>query len=306
VQRPLRGLPRPHAEELTASVMAPAIRTNAAAAMLGVSPNTLRSWERRFGFPVPERTAGGHRQFDLAQIEALRAAFEETRNISSAVSVARQRGAGPSSSARLRSALVRYDEDEANRLLEESLALRSIERTLEEVLLPALGALGEGSIEHGFGWRLATGWMAAIRRLAQPASRPDGVLVFDASAPLHTEALHAQALELILRRGGLRTLLLSATADAAHLAPAVAALQPRAVVLAGPGASLDALGRIVHTARRVVGDRVAVFDFRGAIPHDGLSIVHTLPPELLPAREAVLEAVERRASSSRFVRAAER
>ena len=35
-----------------------AIRTNAAAAMLGVSPNTLRSWERRFGYPEPRRTAG--------------------------------------------------------------------------------------------------------------------------------------------------------------------------------------------------------------------------------------------------------
>ena len=28
------------------------IRTNAAAVMLGVSPNTLRSWERRYGFPT--------------------------------------------------------------------------------------------------------------------------------------------------------------------------------------------------------------------------------------------------------------
>ena len=59
-----------------------AIRTNAAAAMLGVSPNTLRSWERRFGFPEPRRTAGGHRQFDLGEIEALRTAFEETHNVS--------------------------------------------------------------------------------------------------------------------------------------------------------------------------------------------------------------------------------
>ena len=49
-----------------------AIRTNAAAAMLGVSPSTLRSWERRFGYPEPRRTAGGHRQFDLNEIEALR------------------------------------------------------------------------------------------------------------------------------------------------------------------------------------------------------------------------------------------
>ena len=65
------------------------IRTNAAAAMLGVSPNTLRSWERRFGFPEPRRTAGGHRQFELGEIESLRAAFEETHNISSAIAIAR-------------------------------------------------------------------------------------------------------------------------------------------------------------------------------------------------------------------------
>jgi predicted TIM-barrel fold metal-dependent hydrolase len=118
-----------------------AIRTNAAAAMLGVSPNTLRSWERRFGFPEPRRTAGGHRQFDLAEIEALRAAFEETQNISSAISVARERGAGPASPARLRSAFTRFDEDGANRLMEESLVVRSVERTVEEVLLPAVEAL---------------------------------------------------------------------------------------------------------------------------------------------------------------------
>ena len=49
-----------------------AIRTNAAAAMLGVSPSTLRSWERRFGFPEPRRTPGGHRQFEVGEIEALR------------------------------------------------------------------------------------------------------------------------------------------------------------------------------------------------------------------------------------------
>src|SRR5207248_1402255 len=77
-----------------------AIRTNAAAAMLGVSPNTLRSWERRFDYPQPRRTKGGHRQYDLVEIEALREAFAETHNISSAVSLARERGEGPSTAAR--------------------------------------------------------------------------------------------------------------------------------------------------------------------------------------------------------------
>ena len=78
------------------------IRTNAAAELLGVSPNTLRSWERRFGYPKPRRTAGGHRQYDLAELEALRRALLETHNISSAIEVARQRGEGPTSAARLR------------------------------------------------------------------------------------------------------------------------------------------------------------------------------------------------------------
>src|SRR5262249_29474061 len=97
-----------------------AVRTNAAAAMIGVSPSTLRSWERRFGFPQPRRTEGGHRQFDLAEIEALRAAFEETQNVSSAISIARERGAGPASPTRLRSALSRFDSDGADRIIEES------------------------------------------------------------------------------------------------------------------------------------------------------------------------------------------
>jgi MerR family transcriptional regulator, light-induced transcriptional regulator len=121
----------------------PAIRTNAAAAMLGVSPNTLRSWERRFGFPEPRRTAGGHRQFELGEIEALRAAFEQTHNVSSAIAVARERGAGPATPARLRSAFGRFDDGEADRLVEESLSVRSIERTVEEVMLPSVASLEE-------------------------------------------------------------------------------------------------------------------------------------------------------------------
>jgi hypothetical protein len=285
--------------------MGGSIRTNAAAAMLGISPNTLRSWERRFGFPEPQRTAGGHRQFDLEQIEALRAAFEETQNISSAISVARERGAGPASPARLRSALARYDEDGANRVLEESLTVRSVERTLEEVLLPTVAGFTEGLPEHGFAWRFATGWIAATRRLAPPASRPEGVLVFEAAGAQQTEALHAQALELVLRRGGLRTLTLGAAGDPGRLAPALAALEPQAVVLAGGGAPLDLLGRLVHTARRVAGPAVAILDFRGAIPHTGATTVETLPDGLLEARSVILERIERRpaVSSGRFARA---
>ena len=50
----------------------PGIRTNAAAEVLGVSPNTLRSWERRYGFPTPKRTVGNHRNYELVELQTLR------------------------------------------------------------------------------------------------------------------------------------------------------------------------------------------------------------------------------------------
>src|SRR4051794_11630834 len=97
------------------------IRTNAAANMLGVSASTLRSWERRYSFPMPQRSDGGHRQYELEQIEALRQALEETHNVSSAISIARTRGAAPPSSDRMAQALAAFDEQLADRQLEESL-----------------------------------------------------------------------------------------------------------------------------------------------------------------------------------------
>lgn len=274
------------------------IRTNAAAAMLGVSPNTVRSWERRFGFPSPRRTQGGHRQFDLAEVEALRTAFEETHNVSSAISIARQRGSGPATPQRLRSAFGRFDQDEADRVLEESLAVRSVERTVEEVLLPGLEAMaadgGDTGPEYGFGWRWATGWLAASMRCAPAATREEGILVFDASRPVDVDSLHAQALELVLRRGGLRTLTLTTDLDPNRVTHALHALDPRAVILTGQRASLDTLGRLVFAARRVGGDRVTVFDYRGALPETGASTVARLGDKPLAARDLLIDHLENR------------
>ena len=268
-----------------------AIRTNAAAAMLGVSPNTLRSWERRFGFPSPRRSQGGHRQFELAEIDALRQALEETHNVSSAISIARERGTGPSSPMRLKSMLARFDESASDRLLEESLAVRSVERTVEEILLPAVGALGEGnerqSPEYGFGWRWATGWLSAHLRTSPPAHREDGVVLLDATKPLDLDALHAQALELVMRRAGVRTLTLPIDLDPLRIGRALAALTPSAVVLVGQGASLDTFGRLVYAARRA-GSECTVYDFRGALPETGASTVPRLGELPMAARAKLL------------------
>jgi hypothetical protein len=229
------------------------IRTNAAAEMLGVSPSTLRSWERRLGYPRPRRTPGNHRLYDLADLESLREALHETGNISSAIDVARRRGRGPASPLRLLRALDAFAEPAADRELEESLAVRSVERTVEEVLLPALEIAAdrpnhEAELEHACRW--ATGWLHGARRLAPAATRSEGVLLLDSSPALCVEAVHAQALELALRRAGLRVLLLSAELAGRRVATAMRALRPRAVVLCGDGARLDVLGSSLRSVLR--------------------------------------------------------
>jgi DNA-binding transcriptional MerR regulator len=293
------------------------IRTNAAAALLGVSPNTLRSWEGRFGYPAPRRTEGGHRQFDLAEIEALRQAHAETQDIASAISVARERGEGPSTPARLRAALASFSEEKADRLLEESMAVRSVERTIETVLLAAVQELAPGDPtspraatsphdspstrdpmsphdreglpggglasswvggpEYCFAWRYATGWLAAAQRVAPPSTREEGVLIFDASRPMDMDGLYVQALELFVRRAGLRVLTLPVDLDSTRVGSALRALRPRAMILAGRGSSLEAIGRLVYATRQSGGE-LQVLDYRGALPDTGASTVARIGP----------------------------
>ncbi len=116
-----------------------------------------------------------------------------------------------------------------------------------------------------------------MKRLSPPATRPEGVLVFDASTPNDLDALHAQALELVLRRAGLRTLTMTPAIDPTRLPRAVRALMPEAVVLTGRRATLDTIGRLVYTVRGLVQE-ASVFDYRGAVPDTGASTVLRLGP----------------------------
>ena len=41
----------------------------------GLSKDTLRVWERRYGFPMPERDTLGERSYPFGQVERLRSNF---------------------------------------------------------------------------------------------------------------------------------------------------------------------------------------------------------------------------------------
>jgi hypothetical protein len=163
------------------------------------------------------------------------------------------------------------------------------------VLLEAVASLhepGASSAEYEFAWRHAVGWLAAQRRLAPPASRPEGIMVFDASAPCDLDAVHAQALEVVLRRAGLRTLALTPAIEPTRLGRALRALDPMAVVLTGQRVSLDSIGRLVYAVRSIVRGAV-VFDFRGAVPDTGASTVVRLGETPVAAKDALLSRIER-------------
>jgi MerR family transcriptional regulator, light-induced transcriptional regulator len=244
----------------------PGIRTNAAAEILGVSPNTLRSWERRYGFPTPKRTVGNHRNYDLTELQSLRDALAHTGNISSAVALARQRQDAPSDDDALYAALAGFDEVAADRAIEESLAVRPLERTVEELLLPAVDRLAadpDSEAELDFAARWATGWLHGARRLAAAASRPAGILLVDSSKGLDAEEVHTQALDLALRRTGFRVLVLSHELGDERLERALGALDPTAIVLCGPNAETrDAV--VLLRRIRDLGFVAPVFGFRAS------------------------------------------
>lgn len=244
----------------------PGIRTNAAAEVLGVSPNTLRSWERRYGYPVPKRTPGNHRNYELIELQTLRDALAETGNISSAIQLARQRQEAPASGGNLLVAFQNFDEDSADRAVEESLAIRPLERTVEELLLPAVDELAadpERGAELEFAARWAAGWLHGARRLASTASRPAGILLLDSSRGSEAEAVHAQALDLALRRAGFRVLMLSDELGEERMERALGALEPTAIVLCGPGAETREAVQLVRKIRDA-GYDAPLYGFRAA------------------------------------------
>ena len=146
------------------------LKTSEAALLLNVSPNTLRAWERRFGYPKPQRSAGRHRLYTHGEVAALRDALQQGLSISSAVSRARE--ALSTDTHTLVGALAGFELDRADGAMECALALRSVERSVEEVLLPSLDELGArfglDSAPWAFAARWADGWLRRAQRLAPP------------------------------------------------------------------------------------------------------------------------------------------
>jgi hypothetical protein len=231
------------------------LKTTEAATLLDVAPNTLRVWERRFGFPIPVRSPGGHRFYTHGEVAALRAALQEGLSISAAV--CRARAGLEADAASLVRALFAYDDVGADRAVETALALRSVERVVEEVLLPSLeeivGRAGPDSAVWAFAARWASDWLGRARRLAPTPSTRYSILLGRASwDELDLDAPYIRALELFCGRAGVKVL--SLPADALNgLGRAAEVHRPDLVVLAGRQLNYDSVARWANVLMRSLG-----------------------------------------------------
>jgi DNA-binding transcriptional MerR regulator len=273
------------------------LKTSEAAALLNVSPNTLRAWERRFGYPQPQRSAGRHRLYTHTDIAALCDALQQGLSISSAVSRARE--ASSTDNHTLAGALAAFDLDRADSAMEAALALRSVERSVEEDLLPSLDGLGSrhgtDSAPWAFAARWADGWLRRAQRLAPPPVGPLAILVGDATRnELDPDALAVRAFELFCGRSGARVIALPVTA-VSGLGEVVDSLRPDALVIAGSHVGHDDVAHWAYGVRATAGPLPVALFRRG---HHATAVRTTgarvLPDTPLGAHRELLAIVDGR------------
>jgi len=271
------------------------LKTSEAAHLLNVSPNTLRAWERRFDFPKPQRSPGRHRLYTHGEVAALRDALQEGLSISSAISRAREGLSGDANS--LAGALISFERERADGAMEATLALRSVERSVEEVLLPTLEEIvrrhSADSAQWAFAAAWGTDWLRRATRMAPSPVRPASLLIADASRDdLDSDAPYIRALELLCLRGGIRVLTLSARGTSG-VSDAIAVHRPSMIVIAGNHLSDDAVARWAYGAR-VAARAVPLAVFRRGDPRQRVRTTSATPLPVAPsaARKRLLELTE--------------
>jgi DNA-binding transcriptional MerR regulator/methylmalonyl-CoA mutase cobalamin-binding subunit len=224
---------------------------------VGVSADLLRAWERRYGVPLPTRTAEGRRLYspaDARQVAVMRDALEGGLPASEAARRARAKGPAPRAfdsvddgelaalRGRLADALTRFDEAGAQDQLDRLFGAYSTDTALSEVVLPYLRDLGRRWASHEvgvghehFASNLIHGRLLSLGRKWDAGHGPRALLAAP-SGEQHTLGL--LAFGLALRTYGWRITYLGADTPTDALARIAGELHPDQIVLASVRSSV--------------------------------------------------------------------
>jgi len=234
-----------------------------------IAADTLRAWERRYGLPMPQRTAGGHRlysQYDIETIKWLLARQAEGLSISRAVDLWNEHNASgvdplagitPSAltstqatpaiyispdtnldslRAQWIEACMKFSEANSEQVLNQAFSMFPVEAVCMEILQKGMVEIGSLWYENGASVQqehFASG--LAMRRLdsllsASPVpTRNQTVLVGCPPNEWHT--FTTLLLSLLLRRRGLNVIYLGANVPAEQFEETVKSVNAKLVIL---------------------------------------------------------------------------
>jgi MerR family transcriptional regulator, light-induced transcriptional regulator len=249
---------------------------------VGISPDVLRAWEKRYGLLRPSRSAGGYRLYSARDEWRVRlmqqklwsglSTAEAARDVARMEHNSRLPDGSVETPAelaeKLGAALERFDEDDAHALLDRLLGAHGLERAIRDALMPYLRELGERwarneitvAQEH-FASRLIEGRLLTLARgwNQGPGRR---VVLACPSGEQHT--LPLVCFGLVLRTRGWRIVYLGADTPPSSVHMAADTIRADVVLLAA--AASDRFVPIAKDLRGLARRRPLVLAGRGATP----------------------------------------
>jgi methanogenic corrinoid protein MtbC1 len=290
---------------------APVFNTKAVARETGVPADTFRAWERRYGMPRPQRTAGGHRLYserDIAIIRWLRDRTNEGVNISHAVllltntldaSAADMPASNDSARAigqlsdEIVQALTNFDSTQADHTLSEAFSIYPFEQVLLELVQPAMIEIGERwhrveinvAVEH-FATQFVRRKLANLLSIFENTARRATVVVGCAPGELHD--LGALLSALFLVRRGWHVIFLGPQVPLFDLLETVHSVKPNLVCLSA--STMETALELIPVARGLMEAYPQVhFGYGGRVFNLNPELRHSVPGIFLgqDARELV-------------------
>jgi DNA-binding transcriptional MerR regulator len=225
----------------------PSLRIGELSRRVGVSPELLRAWERRYGLLEPARTDGGLRLYSAADVRRVRAMQAHLQSGLSAAEAARLARSGEGAPAEptdqpalqdmseLRAALDALDAQGAHLVLDRVLGRYTLDTVFVSVILPYLRDLGErwergeaSVVQEHFASNLLRGRLLALARGWERGAGPAALL---ACAPGEQHDLPLIMFGLALRAQGWRIVFLGADTPLGSIAEAAADLRPALVAI---------------------------------------------------------------------------